>query len=105
MAADRAAVVPVSLRLLSSAAPGKIIRVDNMNQSLRNAEYAVRGELAIKGEKLKQVWSPLIFNRSIVVDLLLLLLLPLLPTTTTAAMVTTTTSYGLGSRPGSQASI
>jgi len=35
----------------------KIIRLDNMNQSLKNAEYAVRGELAIKAEKYKQVWS------------------------------------------------
>ena len=36
------------------ASHGKILRLDNMNQALRNAEYAVRGELAIKAEKYKQ---------------------------------------------------
>lgn len=41
-------------RSFASGSNAKVLNAQNMNQNLKNAEYAVRGELAIKAEKYKQ---------------------------------------------------
>lgn len=46
--------VSFAKRTLSTQAPGKCLNLDNINQNVRTAKYAVRGELAVRAEEYRQ---------------------------------------------------
>ena len=44
---------PLSIRTMATTAPHRSLNVDNINQNVRRAEYAVRGELAVRSEEYR----------------------------------------------------
>ncbi|KAJ6135090.1 hypothetical protein N7512_000250 [Penicillium capsulatum] len=46
--------VSYAKRTLATHAPGKCLNLDNINQNVKTAKYAVRGELAVKAETYRQ---------------------------------------------------
>lgn len=45
-----------------STCPAQVLHPDLLNENFRNAEYAVRGELYLKGAELKKAGRDIIFT-------------------------------------------